>query len=221
MDDIGATGFGESQRLLLGELKRRGEATITEIATGGLARETIRDHLKSLQSRGLVERAGVRREGRGRPEVVYRLTEEGDTLFPRRHGELLRELAEFLVTEGEGEVLERFFTARNRRKRERLLPRMRELGETERMAEMARVLTAEGFLAEIEEDEGGDRCLRLCHCPWRDLVDVSHLPCQAEMSLVSELLGHRLARKSFIPDGDSSCTYSLGGEAAEALPTDH
>lgn len=208
-------GLGDSQRLLLGALKRRGEAAVTELANQELARETVRDHLKSLEALGLVERAGVRRKGPGRPQVLYRLSERGEELFPRRHGDLLRELVEFLGEEGEEEVLRSFFDARSRRKLQELLPRLEDLDGKARLHRVAEALTEDGFLAEVEENDAGTAHLRLCHCPWRELVAVSHLPCQAEIGMVSRLLDRPLTRESYIPDGDASCTYSVGAPAGD------
>ena len=68
-------------------------------------------------------------------------------------------------------------------------------------------------MAEIESTATGS-CLRLCHCPLREVVAVSHLPCRAEMALVEELLGEPLQRLSFMPDGASACTYSIGESKA-------
>jgi len=212
LDSSLAPGLGEAQRRLLGEIKHRGEATIFELAVTGLARETIRDHLKALEAFRLVQRAGLRRAGRGRPEVVYRLSPAGNRLFPQRHGQLLRELVEFLNAGGRHEVLEEFFEARNRRKHEALFPRVLDLEGSERVQEVAAILSEEGFVADAWEESGAER-LRLCHCPWRELVAVSRAPCRAEMSLVSELLGQRLTREAFIPAGDLTCTYCVGTAA--------
>ena len=77
------------------------------------------------------------------------------------------------------------------------------------MKTVAAILTEEGFLAEVTEPGGGSPRLRLCHCPLREVVAVSHLPCRAELALVEELLGCRLERETFIPDGASACTYAL------------
>ena len=199
-------GLGESQRVLLSELKRLGGGTLGELGVG-LARETVRDHLRSLEAAGLVERAGLRREGRGRPRIVYRLSARGEELFPQREGELLRELTEFLDSDGRREILERFFAERNRAKHKRLVERLGALEGVGRLAALAAALTEDGFLAEASESEDGSRHLRLCHCPWRRMVEVSRLPCRAELSLASELLGCRLERESYMPDGDATCTY--------------
>lgn len=203
-------GLGESQKTILEMLLRGGEASLADLAASlELATETLRDHLKALGAKGLVERAGVRREGPGRPQVVYRLSNAGLDLFPQREGELLRELATFLQDSGNVHLLEAFFEARVERKREVLLRRVAHLEGAERAEEVARILSEEGFMAEIEGTPTGPR-LRLCHCPLREVVAVSHLPCRAEMTLVRELLGEPLHRVSFMPDGASTCTYSIG-----------
>lgn len=210
-----APGLGESQRTLLELLKRKGLSTLARLESGlDLARETLRDHLKVLAGEGLVERAGVRRAGRGRPQVLYRLSEAGEALFPRREGELLGELAGFLLDQGEGELLERFFEARTAEKRDRLLHRVEGLQGPERFAEVARILTEEGFLAEIGGSEDTAPRLQLCHCPLRHLVEVTKLPCRAELRLVRELLGADLQRTDFMPDGDTTCSYRIDVSAA-------
>ena len=205
-----APGLGDSQRVLLGLLKRRGPTTIVDLErTVGLARESVRDHMQALIAAGFVERAGLRRAGPGRPATVYRLTERGERLFPQREPELLREMATFLIAEQREDVLERFLAARAGGKRQRLGVRLGGLEGFARAEALAAILDEEGFLAEVEASGDGRCLLRLCHCPLRELVAVTHLPCRSELELVQELLGAELRRESFMPDGASSCTYSF------------
>ncbi len=210
MDDLHGPGLGASQRTLLELLKRRGEATLAELETGiKVARETVRSHLESLAAQQLIERSGVRRRGPGRPHVLYRLSAQGEALFPRREGELLAELARYLLESEHPELLEEFFVARTDTKRGRLAGRLEGQGAGERLNEIARSLSQEGYLAEAALEGGEPIQLRLCHCPLRDLVAVTHLPCRAEMKQVEELLGRPLVRTQFMPDGDASCTYAI------------
>jgi len=207
---IASPGLGASQRALLEALKRRGESTLAELEGSlDLAAETVRSHLQALVAQGLVERSGLLRSGPGRPRIRYRLSEAGDALFPRRDRELLRELAEYLIDTGRGALLEQFFTDRLRRKRAEAEARLAGVPEADRLEAVAKLLSEEGFLAEVVTDAAG-RHLRLAHCPLRELVEVSHLPCRAELALVGELVGRPLLRESFIPDGAPSCTYALG-----------
>jgi predicted ArsR family transcriptional regulator len=207
---ISSPGLGASQRALLEALKRRGESTLAELeGSVDLAAETVRSHLQALVAQGLVERSGLLRAGPGRPRIRYQLSEAGDALFPRRDRELLRELAEYLIDTERGALLEQFFADRLRRKRADAEARLAGVPETGRLEAVAKLLSEEGFLAEVVTDAAG-RHLRLAHCPLRELVEVSRLPCRAEMALVGELLGKSLHRESFIPDGAPSCTYAVG-----------
>lgn len=198
---------GGSRPVLLGALKRRGSATVPELAEdAGLNVETVRHHLRVLGSRGLVERRGARRSGPGRPEVEYGLTREAEALFPRREGELLRELVVHLKRTGNEALLEEFFESYIGERRGAALARVEGLEGRARVEEAGRILTELGFMAEVES-EGERSQLRLCHCPLRDVVDVTTVPCRAELGFVRELIGERLTRLSYIPAGDAACTY--------------
>ncbi len=208
-ESVFGPGIGESQRRLLGLIKRSGECTLAQLEAGfDLNRETLRTHLKSLAAMGLVERPGVHRSGPGRPHVLYRLTVAGEALFPRREGALLGELAGFLHEQGRRDLLEKFFDLRLARRRQELTPRVAGLRGRERLEAVAEILSEEGFIAEVVAGETGPR-LRLCHCPILDLVATSDLPCRFEMRLIETLLGERSRRETFIPDGDHACTYSI------------
>lgn len=228
-DDFGAPGLGDSQRRLLVELKRRGDATLSDVAgVLELAAETVREHLNALTARGLVERTGRRRDGPGRPQIVYALTARGEALFPHREGALLRELASHLVESGREEVLEEFFGRRIGEQRRAAASRLDGLEGEERLREVAALLSEQGFMAEVvgSDDGAGDAGggetagdgprLRLCHCPLKELVAASRLPCRAEIEFVEELLGADLERESWMPEGDHACTYRL----ADADPAD-
>lgn len=205
-----APGLGASQNRILHAIKRRGAATIPELAASvELNVETVRDHLRKLVDEGLVERRGRRRSGPGRPEILFGLTELGDTLFPTREGELLQELARHLVESGNDDLLEDFYAKYLERRREQALRRVRGLKGRARLEEVARILTEYGFMA-LVEDGGAGPVLRLCHCPVRALVEVTRTPCRAEVAFVNELLGERIARVSYIPAGDAACRYTGG-----------
>ncbi len=207
---ISGPSLGESQRSLLDLLKRRGHATIPALAAEvGLNIETVRGHLKALVQAGFARREGSRRTGPGRPEVVYGLTEEAEALFPRREGETLRELAGYLVKSGQGEVLREFFERRIGGRRADALARVRHLRGRKRVEEVARIFSELGFMAVVEQDDGPPR-LRLCHCPIRELVRSTRIPCGAEIGLIRELLGEELTRVSYMPTGGTSCAYRVG-----------
>lgn len=216
-EELLAPGMTDTRRRLLLRLKRYGPMTLAQISEDfDLSPETLRSHLRDLEAEGLVERAGVRRHGRGRPEVIYELALAAEPLFPQREGEVLRQLATFLVRSGRQDLIQTFFEQRVAQRREEALQRVEGLEGRARMEEIADILTEEGFMAEVATSADGEPELRLCHCPIRDLVDVSPVPCRTEIGLVRELLGERLARNSYIPDGEPACSYSPRTEASAA-----
>ena len=74
-----------TRRALLDALKRQGEARADELATIlGITVSAVRQHLAALHGDGLVTHSEVR-AGPGRPHHKYRLSEQGDNLFPRRY----------------------------------------------------------------------------------------------------------------------------------------
>lgn len=206
---------GDTQQAILFALKRLGSATQVEIAREvPYAPATLRAHLQSLVGRGLVQRLGSRRAKPGRPEVVYRLADRANALFPSRAVDVLRELLVHLLDAGDGELLERFFAQRGAARRPGALARVRALSGAARVQEAARILSEEGFMALV----GGtpeEPTLRLCHCPIRDVVSVTRIPCRYEQQLIAELLERPLHRIEYLPDGDTCCSY---GEAVPRSP---
>jgi DeoR family suf operon transcriptional repressor len=200
-------GFGPSRRHLLESLKRRGGATLRELAAElGLSRETLREHLNALAADGLVVRAGTRRGRPGRPEIVYGLTGRAEPFFPQRDGEVLAELASYLLARGDEAGLRRFFEQRAEGRLGAARARLAGLRGRTRLEEVARILSEEGYMAEVV---GGT--LRLAHCPLRSVVSVTRLPCRAELGLVQSLLGRRLKRTDYLPEGGASCSYVITG----------
>lgn len=200
--------LGGRQQELLMLIKQRGGATIPELAQEtALNVETVRHHVQALSNQGMLGHAGRRSGRRGRPEIVWGLSDAAEALFPRREGEVLSALAEHLKATGNEAALESFFEAYIGARRPAALARVEHLQGRARVEEAARILSELGFMALVEEGEGAG--LRLCHCPIRELVGTTTIPCRAELKFVRELLGgERLTRLSYIPSGDASCTYA-------------
>lgn len=210
MNESGPT---PAQRPLLDEMKRLGSVTVPELAALlELNPETVREHLKGLEAEGYAERVGKRSRGRGRPEVVYALSESSERLYPRREGELLRGLAAHLAATGNEAVLTAFLEDYIGDRREKALARLEGLEGRARMDAVARILSEDGFMAEVRDGADGPE-LALCHCPVRDLVRATPVPCRLEVGYVRELLGRApLRRTAYIPAGDASCSYVVGRE---------
>jgi predicted ArsR family transcriptional regulator len=208
-EDLFGPGLGETQRLLLGTLKRRGPSTLVELrAELGLTPATLRQHAEALATKGLVARGGTRRHGRGRPEVVYRLGPAGERLFPQVEAALLRELVTFLLQGGQRALLAAFFTQRAATRRDALLQRVAGLEGTARWAEAARIFSEQGFMADVSRAPDGTPELRLHHCPLRGTAEATDLPCRAEVGLAEALVGRPLRRVEQEAHARGVCSYA-------------
>ena len=198
-----------SHRALLDALKRCGGAAVPELARElSLSVETVREHLRTLESRALVARNGTTRRGPGRPEIRFTLTRDAEVLFPRREAEVLRALAGFLAARDHQSLLRAFYEEYLSDVRASAMARVAHLEGGARLEEVARIFTELGFMPVLET--GGDAPqLRLCHCPVRALVEVSQVPCRAEQALLRELRGEEPARVSFMPEGGAACAYVM------------
>jgi len=207
-------GLGGTQRALLGGLKRRGPATLADLrAEVPLTPATLREHLAALADQGLVRRHGTRRGGsgrRGRPEVVWALAATAEELFPQREGKVLREMVAWLDAHGAAPLLARYFAARVDARRGPAKARVRTLSGFRRVAEVARMLSEEGYLTEAVRRPGGQVALRIYHCPVKDLVAATDLPCRTELGLVRELLGGKMVRIEHAAHRQGTCTFATG-----------
>ncbi|MFW6084032.1 MAG: helix-turn-helix transcriptional regulator [Gemmatimonadota bacterium] len=210
-DQLRFPGLGDTQRQLLHALKRRGPSTTGELAEGfDLARGTLREHLKSLEARRLVERAGTKRHGPGRPHVIYGLTDAGEALFPTGEAELLVEFIEYLLQSGQEDVIDTFFEQRVDEAYAEAAARVEGMTVEHREREAVRILADAGFMPELEKDEEtGETVIRLCNCPLKSVIAVSRRPCAAEERFVSQLVDAELERFAYMPDGDDSCSYVI------------
>lgn len=206
--DFFGPGLGETQRNLLLALKQMGPSTVTALSAElGLAATTLRSQLQVLAAQGLVTREGRKFGKRGRPDVVFALGPEGERLFPRWEGQVMGELVRHLESRRREDVLDDFFASRAAIRCERLLPRVQGLRGVDRLREVARILTEEGFMARVDIGSDGRPVLHLCHCPIRGIVAETRVPCRFEEALLARLLDSPITRTDYLPDGGRACSY--------------
>lgn len=202
----------DTKRTLLHLMKQAGEISLDDaMAETGYARTTIREHLQQLERDGLVERRS-KKEGRGRPRMLYRTTPLAEGLFPSREGVLLRELLRFLQADEKEELVEDFFRSfwvrRTREVEHRLDQSQLEDTTENRLEVLSQMLQEEGFMPEINR-EGDQITVRECNCPFSEAVRATRLPCQLEARFYEEVFKTTMERVSYIPDGHAACTYEF------------
>src|SRR4029078_2014690 len=164
----GVQGPGErkTRRAITKLLKTEGPIDSAQLAQRlGLTAMAVRQHLYALQREGLVA-SEERPVPIGRPAKFWRLTREADHLFPEAYAELSVALIDSVKDAFGDEGLERVLTSRCARQRVDYGKRIRPHDSLDRkLAELAKVRSEEGYMAEVRREEDGSFLLVENHCP--------------------------------------------------------
>jgi predicted ArsR family transcriptional regulator len=193
-----------ARRAILGELKRRGRATIPRIALDlGVSHEAVRRQLLELQRLGWVTNVHdepAARSGAGRPAVGYRLTVAGDNLFRKDYDELVIALLDTAadpvkaltaVTNARVSVLAR-----------------RVSGSRRRMDALRAIYKADDPFVEITRD-GGDYLVIERNCPYLNVALERPIICSTTVSTLRRVTGREVVREERFQDGEGRCTFRI------------
>lgn len=220
----------QPRREIIHLLKERGTLCVDAASEAlGQSRTATRAHLLHLEERGMIERVKLETNKRGRPPLAFKLTSEGESLFPRDDSEVLTDLLLFIKQQGQSELLEAFF---EKLWAERFDEFERELaargGEPDdlirRVAALEAVLIRSHFMPRLEVLDGGEverfdhelsatppdaLRLRECNCPFPAVVRATKIPCRMEVEFLSKVFGRKPSRARFIHQGHSACVYDF------------
>jgi DeoR family suf operon transcriptional repressor len=190
------------------QLKHAQRLTAKELAGRmGVSLNAARHHLKELEAEGLIQYEREHR-GVGAPAFAYRLSASGESLFPRRYEETLTAILEQMV-ERNGRaaavaLLESYFSGLSRRLQDELAGST----PTERLRALGRVLSEEGYMAEVST-QGGRATLTEHNCAIPAVAERFPEICAAEARFLAEVLGADVDRREHMLDGCSACEYHV------------
>jgi DeoR family suf operon transcriptional repressor len=192
-------------------LKHAGEATAEELAEPlGVTVSAVRQQLDALAADGLVAWRPQAR-GRGRPTHVYRLTRAAEPLFPKAYGGLTTELLGY-VAESNPALVDDIFDRRRQRRLEGAQARLAPLeGDfAARVAELARILDEDGYLASFEARPDGSFRIVEHNCAVLDVAERYGQACSSEIAFLRQALPEaRVERVSHMIAGAHSCAYEV------------
>ncbi|MFN2464000.1 MAG: helix-turn-helix transcriptional regulator [Candidatus Dormibacteria bacterium] len=208
-------GLPAGRRDLLLTLKRVGEAGAEELAVElGVTPSAVRQVLAALEGQGIVAHVAERAE-RGRPKHRYRLTEAGDSLFPRRYGDLTNEVLG-LLDQRDPALLADLFEQRRLRRVRAARSRLDGMDATApRVYELARILDEDGYLADVHQLEDGSFLVTEHNCAILDVARRFWHACSSEIAFLRECLpGATVERVQHIIDGSHVCAYLIRESSA-------
>ena len=202
---------------ILVALKHAQPFTAKELAEKlGVSPNAVRHHLKELEAEALVVYVREQR-GVGAPTFAYRLSPQGEALFPKRYEQTLTDLLERVAEKlGRGAAVGMFvehYDALTRRLNAQLEG---EAGER-RLEAVAQVMTDAGYMAEWNETEGTFR-LAEHNCAIRAVAERFPEVCAAEEKFLQTVLAATVERRAHIVSGCNACEYAIDFGAPPQLP---
>lgn len=213
--DVLVPGYRGMRGHILLEIKKSQPITAKQLSgVFGVSANAVRRHLKELELGGLV-RFGREQHGLGAPAFAYRLTEEGEALFPNGYRDALTGLLE-QVAEREGrEAVVHLFEERYAQLTRRLQSELAVAPRERRLEVVARIMTEAGYMAEWSESAGAFRFSEH-NCALRAVVQRYPEVCAAEEKFLKDVLGAHVARQAHIVSGCNACEYAINFGASDA-----
>jgi predicted ArsR family transcriptional regulator len=195
-----------TRRKILLALKKSGGMTATELSELlGMTSMGVRRHLTTLERDGLVMFDSQQR-GLGRPSYLYQLTERADNLFPKTYHVLANELLGYL-TEND---LEQVFARRSERRIRLGKARVAGLNFHDKIAELARMVDEDGYLAEWEQVDDTTYFVREYNCAIHEVAYRYRQACSTEFDYIRALLPEAdVVREEYMMNGASACSYRI------------
>jgi DeoR family suf operon transcriptional repressor len=204
---------------ILLELKRLQPRTAKQLADAfGVSANAVRRHLKELEAEGLVAYGRVQR-GTGAPTYTYRLSANGEAIFPTHYGQALTEVLALVAQQSGRAAVQAMFAQRFQAHAERLRAELADASLEERVAAVVKLLSEQGFMAAwtVENDTV---MLAEHHCAVRVVAEQFPEICAAEADFLREVLRSDLQRDSYIPDGCNACQYTITLGSVDATPAE-
>src|SRR6266849_6233304 len=159
---------GRSTRMEILELiRRKGPASAETIASDlGVTANAIRQHLTNLERDGFVVNH-PERSARGRPSLLFSLTERADSVFPKRYGQLATMVLQEVQEMSGPEALDEIFARVAARHAEAIGREIEGLDFDEKLRRVVAWIGRAGTLAEQSETSEGVK-VTIHNCPFRN-----------------------------------------------------
>ncbi|MEF2243385.1 helix-turn-helix transcriptional regulator [Paenibacillus sp. IITD108] len=208
----GKEGADRTRRSIIKLLKHNGAMDAHQLA--GQLQVTamaVRQHLYDLQEQEMVDYTEEPR-AMGRPAKMWRLTTEANRLFPDGYAELTIGLIESMKETFGEEGLDRLLEVHNRKLSDSYLSMVQHAKSLKvKLEDFAKSRTAEGYMAEVVENENGSYYFIEKHCPICEAAKACTNLCKMELEMFRTVIGEgtEVIRGEHILKGDNRCLYKV------------
>ena len=202
-------GFSEPKKKLLYYLKIMQQAGLEELANVmKVSRMAVHKHLDFLQQRGLVE--GIETRGHvGRPRMMYQLTSQSKSVFPKSYGAIATHALDFIERNMGKEGVKKVLYERQGELFDQYYERLKGLDFNKQVKEFARIRDEEGYIAESRSKSDGKYVLLEYNCPIIHIAEKHWEACSTETELFEKLLGANIDTTHRAAKGDLICKFVI------------
>lgn len=199
---------------ILDLLRRQSRATVKDIGDElGLTATGIRQHLTVLERDGLIE-SHEERGHVGRPALVYRLTPEGDALYPKKYDELANALIEEARKVLGPPALAQLMKSVATRFAAPHLARLSAMSHEDRVVAVSEILESRGnVVSEADDGDGHSLCKHTCE--YWNVATKNSIVCALDVEFVRQLAGSDARLTTSLLRGDECCTFHVKAQASD------
>jgi len=205
--DVPTMIAGRSTRMeVLELLRRKGHASAETIAAElRVTPNAVRQHLTNLERDGFVV-SSPEKSRRGRPSLLFSLTERADSVFPKRYGQLATMVLQEVQDMGGPDALDEVFERMATRHAGAIARNLEGLEFDEKLRRVVAWIGRAGTLAEQTETTEGVK-VTIHNCPFRNTALKFPQVCTITPHLISQLLGTAVSQADSIHRHDPYCSF--------------
>lgn len=177
-----------------------------------ISRMAVHKHLSVLQNRGLVESIEIRESSVGRPKMMYQLTSQSKSIFPKSYSAIATHALDFIERNMGKEGVERVLRDRQDDLFDKYYKHLKDLDFDKRVKELARIRDEEGYMAESKKESklsSRRHVLLEYNCPIIHIAEKHWEACSVETELFEKLLGANIETTHRAAQGDLICKFVI------------
>jgi predicted ArsR family transcriptional regulator len=204
-------GFSEPKKKILYYLKVMQQAGLEELSSVmKISRMAVHKHLNILQKRGLIESVETRGQV-GRPRMIYQLTSQSKTIFPKSYSAIATHALDFIERNMGNDGVVKVLQERQEELYDLYYDRLKDLDFDQKVKELAKIRDEEGYMAE-SKNESKNRHVQIIleyNCPIIHIAEKHWEACTVETKLFEKLLGAKIETTHRAAKGDLVCKFEI------------
>lgn len=174
----------------------------------GITKMAVLNHIKKLESEGLIERRLVK-SSVGRPYYVFKTKDKSKEQIADSNAWVLDGLLEYLEKTGNGELAEGFLKERYRKIKEEYQNRLSKVRKDDRINELLKIREEENYFPELKSTGSGSYELLEYNCPIFKISNRFGIACSLETSLFSSVLDSTVTATHRQVNGSDVCRFLI------------